>query len=76
MEECEWMYEFANTLNDYMEERDISQRELAKRAGVSESTVSDLIRGQRMPSIKSVVNISNVLGISTDDLVNFNEKIR
>ena len=76
MEECKWMYEFANTLNDYMEERDISQRELAKRAGVSESTVSDLIRGQRMPSIKSVVNISNVLEISTDDLVNFNEKIR
>lgn len=76
MDECEWMYEFANTLNDYMEERDISQRELAKRAGVSESTVSDLIRGQRMPSIKSVVNISNVLGISTDDLVNFNKKIR
>lgn len=71
MDEAKWIHEFAKTLNGHMERRDMSQRELAKRAGVSESTISDLRKGERMPSVKTIINISDVFKVKTDELLKF-----
>lgn len=44
--------------------RGISQRELARRAGVSKRTVAYLERGRHTPRIETAVAVSRALGIT------------
>ena len=47
----------------------ISQEELAFRAGMKRSYVSDLERGTRNPSIKAVARLAGALNLSPDRLL-------
>jgi transcriptional regulator with XRE-family HTH domain len=42
---------------------------LADAAGLSEPTISRYLRGERLPSIRAVVNICHVLGLDFEDLI-------
>lgn len=44
------------------EERKITQKELAKKAGISNTYLSDIERMRTSPSIKTLENIANSLG--------------
>ena len=46
-----------------------SQRELAKKVGVTEATMSRYIHGSRMPKQKVLVTLAKVLGTSTEELI-------
>jgi len=46
-----------------MAERDITQADLAERSGVSEATISQLIRGGTMPRWDTVEDVLNALGL-------------
>lgn len=46
------MSDFSNYLKDYMNNNDITQRELAERLGVSKSTVCKYVTGDREPSTR------------------------
>lgn len=48
-----------------------TQAELAKSIGVSLSVLGEIERGNRMPSEKIVQNVSETLGITIDELVEF-----
>jgi SOS regulatory protein LexA len=52
------------------EERGINQRELAKKAGISHSYVSDVERGEAMPSLRFIEKIADALGVSPSALIN------
>jgi len=50
------------------ERQGISLRELARRIGVSPSAVSQIERGQVMPSVGTLYTLTNELGLSMDDV--------
>jgi DNA-binding XRE family transcriptional regulator len=54
--------DFNGWLRDAMAERRLSQRALAMRTGISHSTISRLITGDRIPSLSTAIAIVRVLG--------------
>ena len=49
-------------LQHRLEGRRLSQRQLAEKTGVDHSTISRLIRGQRMPTLRTAVLLAKALG--------------
>jgi transcriptional regulator with XRE-family HTH domain len=54
---------FSDVLIRYRAEESISQRELARRLGVSQPRVAKLESGEHNPSIDSIINVVRCLGI-------------
>ena len=69
--EKRWLQMFASNLRELMIDRDISQKELADRCHVRQSTISKYLSEQQMPSMKAIVNMSAVLRVRTDALIWF-----
>lgn len=57
----------------YMEEKNMSQLEFAKRTGISQSTVSDWRRKGTNPSADKIMIICDVLGVSPYELLSGTE---
>lgn len=76
MTEVEWTDIFANNLRDILKDRKMSQKELANEIWISEATISRYINKQRMPSIKHILEISYVLNVDVNELIDFGEPIR
>lgn len=75
MTELELMREFGENLKAELDDAWMSQKELSEYTGISEATISYYIHGERMPSLKNVINIANALDIEVSDLVTLDEKI-
>ena len=60
---------FCDRLRTLIKSMGISQRELAKKIGCTEVTISRYITGERVPSATVVVKIANVFGVSVDYLI-------
>ena len=60
---------FAENLRRYLEKAEKSQTDLQRYMGVSSSTVSDWIRGMKMPRMDKIQSICNWLGIQKSDLL-------
>lgn len=56
-------------LKQYLEAEEISQAELARRMGVSQPTVWEWLNGQTLPSAKRLQKLSELTGISINDLL-------
>lgn len=54
---------------ELLRERDMTQRELAKRTGVTEVSMSRYINGERIPKAMYLSNIAKVLGTTQDYLL-------
>ncbi len=52
-----------------LKEKKISQKELSRLSGISESTISDWKRKGKTPGLDKILVVSKVLGISLTDLV-------
>lgn len=50
-------------------EREWSQAELARRAGLSASAVNRIEAGQRRPRLRSIVSLADALGLAVRDLM-------
>lgn len=50
------------------EKKSISTKELAKKAGISESALIDVEIGKKVPNTQIIQSVSKVLGISVDDI--------
>lgn len=59
----------AEFLNKALNNRGWSQRELARRADLSITTVSDVIQGKRKPSYRFCIVIARVLNEPPDDIL-------
>lgn len=75
MSEIEWLDIFADNLVSLLEDANMTQRELADAAGLSESNISRYIRKQQMPNIRTIINMSYALDCSIDELIDFGERI-
>lgn len=60
---------FAKNLRDWLYVRDISQRELADKLGVSPTIVSAWCRGEKSPRMSKVDLICQVLNVKRFDLM-------
>lgn len=69
MDENRFLEDFAENLKYFMQEKNIGQRELAKKTDISQSTINRYLRGNCMPSAKALVNIGYVLDCDIDDLI-------
>lgn len=63
---------FGNRVMSLMDEKGLSQAELARRSGTSRSVINTLIKGERNPSLLTALTISRALGSSLDQLVSGN----
>lgn len=52
-----------------MEGRKINQKQLAKKANITEASMSKYLSGERTPRIDVVVNIAKALGVTVDELI-------
>ena len=69
--EVQWIQYFAEEVKYQMKQKKMTQRELADRSRLAESTISDVIHGNKLPSIRTVYNISFGLGVGIDELTDF-----
>ena len=60
---------FGKRLSALLEERGMSQRELADKIGITEVSMSRYIRSERMPRATEIINMAKVLGVQTADLI-------
>lgn len=56
-------------LRSYMLEHGITQTELAKRLGLEQPTVSDWINGHTHPRVETLLKLSEMTGLSVDELL-------
>lgn len=75
MTEVEWLDIFANNLVEMLEDANMSQRELADIAGLSEGAVSGYINKRKIPSLRAIINIAYALDCSVEDLIDFGDVI-
>lgn len=73
--EVEWIRYFAEEVKYHMKQKHMSQRDLADRSRLAESTISDVIRGNKLPSIRTVYNIAYGLGVGIEELTDFGQLI-
>lgn len=65
---------FKKRLIALLENIDISQRELAKRVGVQEATISRYVNGERKPTSEILSKIADALNVSSDYLLGRTDK--
>lgn len=75
MSEIEWIDIFGDNLDEMLYEANMTQRELADAAGLSESAISQYIHKQKAPGFKAIINIAYALDCSIDDLIDFGDRI-
>ena len=56
-------------LKTLLKRQEMTQRELAEKAGTTEVSVSRYLSGQRTPRLLTLAAIAQVLGVSIDDLL-------
>lgn len=75
MTELEWMDIFGDNLKSLLEESKMTQIELAEEAGIDKSVISRFIKKERIPSLKSIINIAYALDCNVSELIDFGDKI-
>ena len=67
---------FANRLIKYRKNKQLTQQELAERAGVGISQIRRYEKGSSSPTLEVIKNLALTLGVSTDELIfETNERI-
>ena len=67
--EVEFICIFADNLSDIMDEVGISQRQLAKKAHITEAALSRYLNKQRMPNMRTFMNLCYALQYEYSDLL-------
>ena len=73
--EKQWIESFKEELKYYMKEKNISQRELADRSRLDESTISRCLRENKIPNARTINNIAHALGVDVGQLMDFGHLI-
>lgn len=62
------MNSIGQKIEELLEEQNMSQRELSKKVGITEATMSRYINGLRVPKADILSKIANALNVTTDYL--------
>ena len=60
---------FGRVLREVRESRNLSQEELAARAGYHRTYIGQLERGEKSPSLRTIFNLSSVLEVRPSVLI-------
>ena len=71
MSEYEWMNVFGDNLSDLLKEWGGTQEDLAYCVGTSQSSISSYINKERIPSLKTALNMSYEFGLTLDEFIDF-----
>ena len=72
---AEWSICFSENLQVLLEDRRMSQTELAQESGVSVGSISAYINKQSQPGIKAILNIAFALDVDVNELIDFGDTI-
>ena len=75
MTQKEWSDIFASNLNDILEEKGMSQAQLARDAELSKSRVNDYINGNAVPTAAALINMAYALDMDLGDFMDFGERV-
>lgn len=75
MSEQEWLNIFGDNLRDMLIDAKMTQRDLADDTGLAESTISQYINKQRMPTVRAIINIAYSLDCDMNDLLDFGDRV-
>jgi transcriptional regulator with XRE-family HTH domain len=67
----QWRSQFADNLRAALDISGMRPTDLAFHARISDSNISKYLAGTQMPTARALVNMSEALGVSVDDLVCF-----
>ena len=65
--------EITNSMSQLLAKRNMTQKELALSAKITESAISHYIKGDRIPRGVNLIKIAKALGTTTDYLLGNNE---
>ncbi len=57
-----------NNIKNWREYHGISQRELARKVGITSAAMSGIERGVHLPNVLLAIRIAKALGVSTEQL--------
>lgn len=66
-----YAHEFGRRLTARITELGLTQTDVCKLTGISNSHLSQCMRGDHMPGAYNVAKLAKALGVTTDDLINF-----
>ena len=66
---------FGRVLREVRESRNLSQEELAARAGYHRTYIGQLERGEKSPSLRTIFNLSSTLQVTPSVLVRRVERL-
>lgn len=69
MQKDEYAKAFGEYLKSLLEEKGMTQAELARRTGITEASVSRYINGNRSPRIAQAYRMALVIGIDMNTLI-------
>ena len=69
MQKDEYAKAFGEYLKSLLEEKGMTQAELARRTGITEASVSRYISGQRSPRIMQAYRMAWAIGIDMNTLI-------
>ncbi len=70
-EELELKREIADTLKELRLKKDLTQLEIAEKAGINSNNYAKVERGERLLSILTLKKIVKALGIKSSDILGF-----
>lgn len=68
----EWMI-FAERITAEMERQQLSIRQLADKIGMTTTTVSRYVKGQRVPRANEIIKTADALGVTCDYLLGLSD---
>lgn len=75
MTEQEWRLIFSERLKRYMKLRNMNQKNLSIKSGLTECAISRYCKGARVPNGDNIVRLAKSLNCTTDDLIMVDEMI-
>lgn len=69
MTESEFMKRIGNNIRDELDYLEMTQRELSKITGINQSILSRYIKGEVMPSLKNIINITCALDCRIGEII-------
>ena len=75
MTTCEWQDIFKDNLLEMLEDRGMTQRDLAEDSDLPVATIANYTTKRSTPSIKAIINMAYALDVSIDELIDFGDRI-
>ena len=71
----EWSDNFSENLLELLNDRKMSQYDLAMESGISIGSINAYIHKRSLPGVKAIVNIAFALDIDINELIDFVDTI-